>query len=292
MTRRRSTSHSVSRIPKAPKKRGKPWFFICREIICQIQGKDPNEGYQTEAEEDKLPLPNFDNLQQIVEDITSVNDLMRKRKISTQLLSENVHQNFNSSFQSQYVRKVCSLFDQAEGLEAQEHLFYLFHLFKGMLSLGDTKLIETLLSKEFFMFTLGALEYDPEVFQNGAGDHGNDSQELPMEAEVQQPQVLKHRSFLQNELKFKQVVNIEDENVLDSIHLVYRLTYLKDTAIARFIDDSVLANINQLIYIKSQDIINHIFYNKDILVELLQKMRSQGDLHTKHDAIEFFMEVC
>ena len=190
------------------------------------------------------------------------------------------------------MRKVCSLFDQAEGLEAQEHLFYLFHLFKGMLSLGDTKLIETLLSKEFFMFTLGALEYDPEVFQNGAGEHGNDSQELPMEAEVQQPQVLKHRSFLQNELKFKQVVNIEDENILDSIHLVYRLTYLKDTAIARFIYDSVLANINQLIYIKSQDIINHIFYNKDILVELLQKMRSQGDLHTKHDAIEFFMEVC
>ena len=64
-------------------------------------------------------------------------------------------------------------------------------------------------------------------------------------------------------------MNITDENILDSIHLAYRLTYLKDTAIARFIDDSVLANINQLIYIKSQDIINHIFYNKEILIELL-----------------------
>jgi hypothetical protein len=47
---------------------------------------------------------------------------------------------------------------------------------------------------------------------------------------------------------------------------------------ARFIDDSVLANINSLIYVKSQDIVNHIFYNKDILIELLQKMRSNEDL--------------
>ena len=64
-------------------------------------------------------------------------------------------------------------------------------------------------------------------------------------------------------------MNITDENILDSIHLAYRLTYLKDTVLARSIDDSVLANIKQLIYSKSQDIINHIFYNKEILVELL-----------------------
>ena len=83
------------------------------------------------------------------------------------------------------------------------------------------------------------------------------------------PLNLKHRDFLQNKLKFKQVVKIEDEQILDSIHLVYRLNYLKDTAIARFIDDSLLANINSLIYLKSQDIVNHIFYNKDILIELL-----------------------
>jgi len=87
-------------------------------------------------------------------------------------------------------------------------------------------------------------------------------------------------------------VKIEDESILEAIHLVYRLTYLKDTAIARFIDDSVLANINSLIYVKSQDIISHIFMNKDLLVELLHKMRSHGDLQAKHDAIEFFMEVC
>ena len=41
----------------------------------------------------------------------------------------------------------------------------------------------------------------------------------------------------------------------------------------------------------SQDIVSHILQNKEILAELLVKMRS-SDMHIKHDAIEFFMEVC
>ena len=45
---------------------------------------------------------------------------------------------------------------------------------------------------------------------------------------------------MKNEVKFKQIVKIENQDILNTIHFVYRLIYLKDTAIARFIDDSVL----------------------------------------------------
>lgn len=79
---------------------------------------------------------------------------------------------------------------------------------------------------------------------------------------------------MKNELKFKQVVKISDPQILEYIHLVYRLTYLKDTAIARFIDDQVLSNINSIIYMKSQDIVNHIFYSREMLEELYSKMKS------------------
>jgi hypothetical protein len=47
------------------------------------------------------------------------------------------------------------------------------------------------------------------------------------------------------------VVEIKDEAILENIHLVYRLNYLKDTAMARFIDDNVLASVNSIIYLKS-----------------------------------------
>jgi hypothetical protein len=88
------------------------------------------------------------------------------------------------------------------------------------------------------------------------------------------------------------VVNIQDKEILESIHTNYRLNYLKDTAMARFIDDNVLSTINILIHQKSQDIVNHVFYSKEILAELLSKMRSHEDMVVKHQAIEFFMEVC
>lgn len=37
------------------------------------------------------------------------------------------------------------IFEKAEELENQDSLFLMFHFFKGALSLGDSKLIETLL---------------------------------------------------------------------------------------------------------------------------------------------------
>lgn len=69
-------------------------LILNREFICQIQGKDPNEGYQTETvDDDKLPTPNFENLQLIVDEITSINDIMRKRKIGSFLIADNVKSN-------------------------------------------------------------------------------------------------------------------------------------------------------------------------------------------------------
>jgi hypothetical protein len=51
---------------------------------------------------------------------------------------------------------------------------------------------------------------------------------------------LNHRDFLLNKVRFKKIVRIDSEEINNTIHLVYRLHYLKDTAIARFIEDSVL----------------------------------------------------
>lgn len=171
------------------------------------------------------------------------------------------------------------------------------------------------MSNEFYLDTFGALECkifkrlisgldDPEVLQNnspvaGSNEESNenkkDSDSSPNKSQkIEDPKLstLRHREFLQNQVKFKEVVKIDNEEILESIHLVYRLTYLKDTAMARFIDDNVLANVNSIIYLKSQDIVNYIFGNRDILAELLTKMKSNEDVKAKHDAVEFFMEVC
>ena len=222
-----------------------------------------------EMEED-LPMPTFDNFQHIIDELSSASTegILRKRRCCTIILQD----------EAAFLRKLHEMFEKAEDLMNFEALFNIFFIYKYMISLGDSKLIETIMSKDFYLFTFGALEYDPEHLNTSKGKDENATS-------------MTHRDFLTNKVRFKTIVKINSEQILDSIHLVYRLNYLKDTAIARFVDDSVLSNINSLIYGHSNDIANHIFQNKEILQELLQKMRST-DIQMKHDAIEFFMEVC
>lgn len=55
------------------------------------------------------------------------------------------------------------------------------------------------------------------------------------------------REFLENQVKYREAVRINDPLVCNAIHLSYRLQYLKDTAMARFIDDPTSHQITQLI---------------------------------------------
>jgi hypothetical protein len=57
-----------------------------------------------------------------------------------------------------------------------------------------------------------------------------------------------NREFLKKRCTFKNLVSIEDSEILSKIHLNYRLIYLKDTAAARWIEENtlgVLANVSK-----------------------------------------------
>lgn len=67
------------------------------------------------------------------------------------------------------------------------------------------------------------------------------------------------REFLDNKVKFKQAVDITDPQVTYSIHLSYKLQYLKDTAMARFIDENTSHTIMQLVSQLHNTILDYIF---------------------------------
>jgi hypothetical protein len=56
------------------------------------------------------------------------------------------------------LEKLKDIFDTAEDMLSLNVLFSLFYIYKYMISLGDNKLIETLLSPEHYTQTFGALE--------------------------------------------------------------------------------------------------------------------------------------
>jgi len=102
------------------------------------------------------------------------------------------------------------------------------------------------------------------------------------------------RDFLQNKVKFKTAVTINDPHIVSCIHMSYKLSYLKDTAMARFIDDTTSHTIMQLITSMHQQILEYIFGEEfdRIQDELLQKMHDDSNHEEKDNAMKFFLEIC
>jgi protein phosphatase-4 regulatory subunit 3 len=69
---------------------------------------------------------------------------------------------------------------------------------------------------------------------------------------------------------FKEAVPITHQLTLAKIHLNFRLTYLKDVVMARYIDDGSFNTIRELILLNNIDIISHIQSDKAFLLHLFQ----------------------
>ena len=48
----------------------------------------------------------------------------------------------------------------------------------------------------------------------------------------------KYRSFLNNHVSFLKIAKIKEQRILDKIHMNFRIIFLKDTASARWIEES------------------------------------------------------
>ena len=126
----------------------------------------------------------------------------------------------------------------------------IFLIYKNLLSLGNQQLIETMLNDNNYLGTFGALEYH-----------------------IESRQLTYHREFFQKKAKFHNFLGIKDSKILSKIKLIYRLTYLRDVAIARFIEENTLRAINILIQLHFNDIFSFISVNKGLLSRVVRYLR-------------------
>jgi len=123
------------------------------EIICNIQGKDPDDMSAEEAsDEETIPLPRADNLAELFEELQPM-DQSRRSKILERLYEH----------EEEFLKKLKEIFEQHEDLESTEVLEKIFLVFKALLNIADNKLYETLMSDKYYMTVFGALEYNPEI---------------------------------------------------------------------------------------------------------------------------------
>uniref|UniRef100_A0A8C3YVV2 Protein phosphatase 4 regulatory subunit 3C n=1 Tax=Catagonus wagneri TaxID=51154 RepID=A0A8C3YVV2_9CETA len=252
----------------------------CHEIwkaICQVQGKDPSveitQDLLDESEEEQfedspeifelLDLPNCElgQLAQIAEVVTSaLTSSICKERLALVLENED------------YVKKLLQLFHTCEDLEDTEGLYHLHEIVKGILLLNKTALLEVMFSDECIMDVVGCLEYDPALAQ---------------------PK--RHREFLTQNAKFKEVIPITNCELRQKIHQTYRVQYIHNilVPIPSMFEDDFLSTLTTFIFLNKVEIVSMLQEDDKFLDEVFSQLRDKTtDDDKRRELLFFFKEFC
>lgn len=140
---------------------------------------------------------------------------------------------------------------------------------KALILMNDNTIIEHLVTDEIIIGVVGALEYDPDFPTHKAN----------------------HRQYLSDESRYKEVVEIKDQNIKRKIRQTWRLQYLKDVVLARILDDPTFGVLNSLIFFNQVDIVQHLQNNTFFLKELFAIFSADNtDIERKEQAVHFLQQ--
>ena len=240
------------------------WEFVSevQQRLIAMAGPDLDDEMLDHTNGGLLPDPELGNLH-------DVENIMRAASQTSQ--GRDALAKFIMAPDAPYVAKLVPLVEMAEDLEDLADLHKLCNIFKTIILLNDTPIIEFVVRDDMVLGVVGALEYDPDFPSHKAN----------------------HRQYLSDESKFKEVVKIEHTETRNRIHYTYRLQYLKDVVLARILDDPTFSVLNSLIFFNQVDIVNHIMQNGAFLNELFSIFaQAQQSERRKKDAVLFIQTCC
>lgn len=205
----------------------------------------------------QLPEPSMENLNDIAHIVENCGVYQR----------EYLAQGFA---RKEYLRQLLEIFTMCEDLDNTTGLTALFRIFKGMVMLNDNCLLELLLSEEYILSVIGVLEYDSELNSHTA-----------------------HREYLTKTVVFKEVVPIHDKVVLQHTHQNFRVMYLKDVVLAKYLDDHTFSTLSTLIYFNSVDIVDRLQADATFLNNLFSALLDPSNSTERlSDLMGFLQEFC
>ena len=205
-----------------------------------------------------LPSPDLGNLDEIEGTIRGASNTQAGREALAKFL-----------IREEYVLRLIPLVEMAEDLESLPDLHRLCNIMKALILMNDNSIIEHVVTDDIILGVVGALEYDPDFPTHKAN----------------------HRQYLSDNSRFKEVVEIKDQNITRRIRQTWRLQYLKDVVLARILDDPTFSVLNSLIFFNQVDIVQHLQSNSLFLKELFAIFEpSNHDIKRKEDAVHFLQQ--
>ncbi|XP_067122070.1 serine/threonine-protein phosphatase 4 regulatory subunit 3 [Centruroides vittatus] len=252
----------------------------CDEIwekICQVQGKDPSvditQDIVEESEDERfddvsdsappveLPPCELSRLDEISELVSNcIPSPIRRERLAMALESEN------------YIKKLLEVFHMCEDLENINGLHQLFEIFKNIFMLNKNALFEVMFSDDTIFDVVGVLEYDPVS-----------------------PVQKRHREYLRNVSKFKEVIPISNPELVSKIHQTYRVQYIQDVVLPTpsVFEENMLSTLSSFIFFNKVDIVSLLQDDDKFLSELFAQLTDEAtDDEKRKDLVLFLKEFC
>ena len=169
-----------------------------------------------------------------------------------------------------YLPKLVEAFNMAEDLEDLESLQRCHSIMTGMFAMCNNALFEALFADDIILEAAGMMEYDPA-----------------------RKEIKKHREYLTETARFKEVVTFGDEALVKQIHQSYRIQYIKDVIFAGVLDDYLQSTLQSYIYYSNVEVCQKLSADKRYMDELFQGFNdAAASPEAYRDRIMLLKELC
>jgi protein phosphatase-4 regulatory subunit 3 len=150
-------------------------------------------------------------------------------------------------------------------------LFTLFEIFKTLVLLNETLLLEQLFAPDVSLEVLGVFEYDAAVAPHNR---------------------VRHRQVVSAARAFREVVSLGNETLRQKVHQTHRMIYLKEVVLPRVLDENTMSSITSLVYFNQVEIVTHLRDDKRFVGELFHRLRTATDSDEVQALVGLLQEFC
>lgn len=160
-----------------------------------------------------------------------------------------------------FLSGILAVFKTAEDLEDESLLMSCNAAVKGLISLNDSALLETMFSDEYADDVIGALEYsDPDSLSSPQTQH--------------EPHRSRHRDYVSGAGAPKEVIPISDPALRAKIAMAHRMGYVKDNVLPRSFEDSTFATLSSLQLFNQVEVVASLQSDPYFYPELFRRLHN------------------
>ncbi len=133
-----------------------------------------------------------------------------------------------------YIQKLLEVFRMCEDLENLDGLHHLYNIFRTLFLLNKPSILSIMFQPDLIMDVIGCLEYDPS-----------------------KPHPIKHRHYLQNISQHRDVIALENSELLDKIHITYKIIYIQEVILPTpsLFEENMMSALNSIILFSKSEIV-------------------------------------